>query len=115
MLVSTAVGVQVQLKGRCTFGNCQRPVFPLGVSHHKHTKQACEILSSSGYRIFEKMMDEFVCFQIGIKNLELEVFYYFSEKLPLSQKLRYFRESRFQKCFKLPTAHKCSLPSQFLS
>ena len=24
------------LKGRYTFGNCQRPVFSLGVSHHKH-------------------------------------------------------------------------------
>ena len=41
------------------------------------------------------MMDEFVCFQIGI---------YFSEKLPLSQKLRYFRGSRFPQCFILPTA-----------
>ena len=36
-----------------------------------------------------------MCFQIGIKDFELEVFYYFSEKLPLSQKLRYFRGSRF--------------------
>ena len=25
-----------QLKGRYTFGNCQRPVFSLGVSQHKH-------------------------------------------------------------------------------
>ena len=26
----------VPLKGKYTFGNCQRPVFSLGVSHHKH-------------------------------------------------------------------------------
>ena len=31
------------------------------------------------------LMDEFVCFQIEIKDFQLEVFYYFSEKLPLSQ------------------------------
>ena len=42
------------------------------------------------------LLDESVCFQIGIKYFELEVFYYFSEKLTLSQKLRYFRGSRFQ-------------------
>ena len=31
-------GLQVYkgLKGRYTFGNCQRPVSSLGVSHHKH-------------------------------------------------------------------------------
>ena len=29
-------GSYVRLKGRYTFGNCQRPVFSLGVSHHKH-------------------------------------------------------------------------------
>ena len=28
--------VTLTLKGRYTFGNCQRPVFSLGVSHHKH-------------------------------------------------------------------------------
>ena len=49
------------------------------------------------------------------KILLLEVFYYFSEKLPLSQKLQYFRGSRFPQCFILSTAFQCLLPSQFLS
>ena len=31
------------------------------------------------------LLDEFVCFQIGIKDFKLEVFYYFSQKLPFSQ------------------------------
>ena len=33
------------------------------------------------------LLDEFVCFQIGIKDFWLEFFYYSSEKLPLSQNL----------------------------
>ena len=32
------------------------------------------------------LWDEFVCFQIGIRDFWLEVFYYFSAKLPLFQK-----------------------------
>ena len=55
-------------------------------------------------------LDEFVFFQIGIKDFWLEVFYYFSEKLPLSQNLCYFRGSRFSQCFILSTALQCSLP-----
>ena len=41
---------------------------------------------------------------MGIKDFWPEVFYYCSEKLPLSQKLRYFRGSRFSQCFILSTA-----------
>ena len=37
-------------------------------------------------------LDEFVCFQIEIKDFWLEVMNYFSDKLPLSQKLCYFTE-----------------------
>ena len=53
------------------------------------------------------LLDKSVCFQIGIKDFLLEVFNYFSEKLPLSQKLRYFRGSRFPQCFILSTALQC--------
>ena len=34
-------------------------------------------------------LDEFVFFQIGIKDFWLEVSYYLSEKLPLSQKVSF--------------------------
>ena len=54
------------------------------------------------------LLDEFVCFQIGMKDFLLKVFQYFSEKLTLSQKLLYFRGSRFPHCFILSTALKCS-------
>ena len=50
------------------------------------------------------LLDEFVCIQIGIKD-----FYYFSEKLLLSQNLCYFRGSRFSKCFIPSTALPCSV------
>ena len=43
------------------------------------------------------------------KLLATEVFYYFSEKLPFSQKLRYFQGSRFPQCCILSTALQCSL------
>ena len=42
------------LKALYTFGNCQRPVFSLGVSHHKHTAN----LGSIGHLSCEKMMKE---------------------------------------------------------
>ena len=79
-------------------------------------------MSSIGHRSCEKIMrektpllDEFVCFQIGIKDFWLEDFYYFSEKLPFSQNLCYFRGSRFLQCVILSTALQCSRSSQFLS
>ena len=46
------------LKGRYTFGNCQRPVFSLGVSHQNHKIKACENLGSIGHPSCEKMMKE---------------------------------------------------------
>ena len=61
------------LKGRCTIGNCQRPVFSLGEFQHMY--KPVKIFSSIGHRSWEKMMKEktpllgeFVCFQIGIKD-----------------------------------------------
>ena len=41
-------------------------------------------------------------------------FKYFSEKLLLSQKLCFFRGSRFSQCFVLSTVLRCSLPSKIL-
>ena len=57
------------------------------------------------------LLDEFVCFQIGIKDCWLEVFNFFREELPLSQNLCYFRGSRLKQCVLLSTALQCSLPS----
>ena len=41
-------------------------------------------------------------------------FYYLSKKLPLFQKLRYFRGSRFSQCVVPPTTLHWSLPNKFL-
>ena len=59
------------------------------VSNISIKKQVC------GKLMREKtpLLDDFVCFQIGIKTFWLEVFYYFSEKFSLSQNICYFRES----------------------
>ena len=112
-----------RLKGRYTFGYCQRPVFSLGVSQRKHKitnlwnfePNWSSKLQENDERKKTPLLDEFVCFQIGIKEFWLEVFYYLSEKLSLSQNLCYFRGSRFSQCFILSTALQCSLQSQFLS
>ena len=42
------------------------------------------------------------------------LFYYLSEKLPLCQKLHYFRGSRFSQCFIPSTSPHYLLPSKFL-
>ena len=84
------------LKALYTFGNCQRPVFSLGVSHHKHknVKQSCENWPhlSSKLRENDERKNTLVgriCV-LSDRKKRLEVLYYFSEKLPLSQKIQYF-------------------------
>ena len=102
------------LTGRYMFGNYQRSVFSLAVSQHKHkitSLSKFELNRSLKLREKTPLLEEFVCFQIRIKDFQLEVFYC----LPLSQKPQYFRGSRFPQCFILPTPPKCLLPSQFLS
>ena len=67
---------QLYLKALYTFGNCQRPVFSLCVSHHKHKITSLWKLESICYRSCKKMIKEktpllyeFVCFQLGKKRL----------------------------------------------
>ena len=119
---SLVVAPSVILKTLYTFVNCQRPVFLIGVSHHKHKITSLWKFGlnwSSKLRENDErktpLLDEFVGFQIGIKYFQQEVFLYLSEKLPLSQNIRYFRGSRFPQYFIISTALKCSLPNQFLS
>ena len=58
------------------------------------------------------LLHYFVCFQMHNKKASAEVLYYLSEKLPFSQKLRYFRGNRVLQCFILSKVHrrtpKCS-------
>ena len=77
------------IKGKVHYyiGNCKRPVFSLGVSLNMHkitTLWKFELNRSSklGENDERKaaLLDEFVCFQIGIKVF---YFYYFNEKLPI--------------------------------
>ena len=63
------------LKALYTFGNCQRPVFSLGVSHQKHTITSLWTFwlnwSSKLRENYERktpLLDEFACFQIEIKD-----------------------------------------------
>ena len=58
------------------------------------------------------LLQTVLCFQIPkLKGFRSEVFcYYLSEKLPLPQKLLYFKGSCFSQCFLLSTALHCSLP-----
>ena len=69
----------IQLKGTDTFGNCQRPVFSLGVSQHKYKNLWKFGLNWSSN--FEKIIKEktpllhkFVCFQMPEQDFRPEVF-----------------------------------------
>ena len=63
------------LKALYTIGNCQRPVFSLGVFHHKHNKNKpvniwAQLVNKDARKWWKKKtwLDEFVSFQIGIKD-----------------------------------------------
>ena len=73
------------LKALDALGNCQRPVFSLGVSQHEWSikQQICENLGSVGYRSCKRIMTEK---HPWVRN------YLF---------LRYFRGSHFSQCFVL--------------
>ena len=76
------------LKALYTFGNCQRPVFSLGVSHYKHKitspwKFGLNRSSKLRRKWWEKnTLVGRICVLLDRKK-RLQVFYYFSEKLPL--------------------------------
>ena len=69
------------LKALDTFGNCQRPVFSLGVSKHNMRKiTLCESLDSYGHRRCQRktkektpLMHKLVCFQMPKNSFRLEV------------------------------------------
>ena len=90
------------------------------ISTYAHTKKTCENLSSIGGRSSEilkwkkkKTLVAWSCVLSDAWGLEIN-FKYFSGKLLLSRKLRYyFRGSRFSQCFILSTALRCLLPSKF--
>ena len=50
-----------------SFGNCQRPVFSLGVSQHKcMNKQVCENVYSIGHRNFKRIKKNILVAQICV-------------------------------------------------
>ena len=112
------------LKALDTIGNCQRPVFSLGVS--QHFKQKITNLWKFDLNWSLKFRDNkhlcrtklcaFRCLISVPQNLILRSrnqIQIFSWKLLLSQKLRYFRGSRFSQCFILSTASHWLLQSKF--
>ena len=114
------------LKTLDSIGNCQRPVFSLGVSQHMHkiTNLWKFVLNWSREKSCERIMEEktslshklcaFRCLILRPQILNLRSQNQICGKLLLSWKLHYFRGSRFSQWFILSTALHCSLPSKFL-
>ena len=103
------------LKTVDTIGNCQRPVFSLGVSQHMHkitNLWKFELNRSSKLRDnYERrkniLVTRIVCFQVldfRPEILNLRSWNQIRGKLLLSRKLHYFRGSRFSQCFILSTS-----------
>ena len=109
------------LKTLDTFVNCQRPVFSLGVSQHTHdipNLWKCGLDWSSNLQENNERKTPLLHYFGHVlsdawKRLQLKSFYYFSEKLLLSQRLRYFRVSRFSQCAILSTALPLLVSSAF--
>ena len=106
------------------YDNCQRPVFSPGVSQHMHKiinlskfsligRRSCENKNERKTPLSHKLC-ALTCLNSRLQPRFRNQLNYFTEKLRLSQKLRYLRGSRLSQCFKLPTARHCSLPSKFL-
>ena len=105
-----------------TIGNCQRPVFSLGVSQYKHkitNLWKFELDWSSELRDNNERKKHpchtKLCFQmLDPQVLNLRSRNQISGKLLLSRKLHHFRGSRFLHCFIPSTSPHYSLPSDVL-
>ena len=113
------------LKTLDTIGNCQRPVFSLGVSQHMHkitNLWKFELnwslkLRDSSERKKHPCHTKFCGFKWLISRpqiLNLGSRNQIRGKLLLSRKLCHFRGSRFSQCFVLATSPHYSLPSEVL-
>ena len=98
------------VKAMDTIGNCQRPVFSLGVSQHMHKMTNLwkfELNRSSKLRDnnerkkhpCDTKLCAFRCLISRPQNLSLRSRNQIHGKLLLSRKLRHFRGSRFSHCF----------------
>ena len=101
---STFTFSYLALKILDTVGNCQKPVFPLGVSQHysennkpvKNSAQLVKLRQNIGRK--NTLVAQVVWFQMLDFETSLRSrihFKYFSEKLLLPQNLCYFRGSPF--------------------
>ena len=92
-----------------TIGNCQRPVFSLGVSNHTHVHKINKFELNSSLKLRDNngekntLVDTWSCvlsdarFRDHILNLRSRN--QIRGKLLLSRKLSYFRGNRFSQCF----------------
>ena len=113
------------LKTLDTIGNCQRPVFSLGVSKHMHkitnlwkfelnwSSKLQDNNERKKYRCHMKLC-AFRCLISRPQILNLRSRNQVRGKLLLSRKLHHFRGSRFSQCFILSTAPHYLLPSKVL-
>ena len=106
-----------QLKTVDTIGNCQRPVFSLGVSKHMHTRTNLwkfELKWSSKLRDMNEVKKHpcrtklfaFIWLISRPQILNLRSWNQIRWKLLLSRKLRHFRGSRFSQCFILSNLYQ---------
>ena len=115
------------LKTLDTIGNCQRPVFSLGVSQHMHkVTNVWKLELNWSSKLRDKDNNERKntlvirsCVRLwwlisGPQVLILRSRNQVRGKLLLSRKLRHFRGSRFSHSFILPTSPHYSLLSQVL-
>ena len=94
-------------KRHWTFGNCQRPVFSLGVFQHMQKMTSlwkCWLNWSLKLQNNNKTKRKTPCRHNSVSSdrntgIWPEVFYYFSEKLPLSQKIMLLQRESFLTMF----------------
>ena len=88
------------LKALDRFGNCQRPLFSLKVSHRTYaSSNICEDLGSIDHRSCKTMMEEKTPLCTNLSRMPEKSFFdsnIFLRKLPFS-KLHYFRGSNFSR------------------
>ena len=113
----------LKLKTVDTIGNCQRPVFSLGVYQHKITNlwkfepnRSSKLRDNNDRKKHpcHTKLCAFICLISRPQILNLRSRNQIREKLLLSQKLHYFRGSRFSQCFILSTSPHYLLPSEVL-
>ena len=104
------------LKALDTFGNCQRPVFSLGVSQHMHKISNLWKVGLNWSTKSQEKKEKHPCFLMPEKDFSLKSFSDLNIGVRnhlFLKKLHYFRGCCFSQCL-LSTAFRDSLPRKFV-